>query len=71
MHNARTILIIFTLADPHSGEGSQRRQDTASNPDTILPLRWTDNFDLNVSTLDIEYVFTQPLSQTLEHSRST
>jgi len=36
-------LIVLLLADPHLLEGGQGSQDGATDPDGVLPLRWSDD----------------------------
>ena len=38
-------LIILLLADPHLLEGGQGSQDGATDPDGVLPLRWSNDLD--------------------------
>merc|ERR1719486_1614531 len=40
-------LIVFLFGDPHLLEGGEGRQDGASDPDGVLPLRGSDDLDLN------------------------
>merc|ERR1712026_344186 len=40
-------LIVFLLGDPHLLEGGKGRQDGASDPDGVFPLRGSNNLDLN------------------------
>merc|ERR1712212_823828 len=40
-------LVILLLGDPHLLEGGEGSQDGASDPDRVLPLRGSDNLDLN------------------------
>merc|ERR1719492_717298 len=39
--------VVLVLGDPHLLECGQGRKDRASNPDTVLTLRWGDDFNLN------------------------
>merc|ERR1712102_222401 len=45
--NGWAALIVFLLGDPHLLEGGKRRQDGASDPDGVFPLRGSNNLDLN------------------------
>merc|ERR1712121_234878 len=45
--NGGAALVILLLGDPHLLEGGQRGQDGASNPDRVLPLRGSDDLDLD------------------------
>merc|ERR1719221_1627158 len=47
VNNGWTAFIIFLLGDPHLLEGGEGRQDGASDPDGIFPLRWSNDLDLN------------------------
>ena len=47
MHNAWPAFIILHLGDPHLLEGGQRRQDGAADPHRVLPLRGSDDLDLD------------------------
>lgn len=47
MDNAGARLVILLLADPHLLEGRQGSQDGASDPDGVLALRRSDDFDLH------------------------
>merc|ERR1712212_1237467 len=40
-------LVILLLGDPHLLEGGEGSQDGASDPDRVLPLRGSDNLDLD------------------------
>merc|ERR1712179_313865 len=40
-------LVVLLLGDPHLLEGGERSQDGASDPDRVLPLRGSDNLDLD------------------------
>merc|ERR1712079_29260 len=45
--NGWAALIILLLGDPHLLEGGKGRQDGSSDPDRVLPLRGSNNLDLN------------------------
>merc|ERR1712226_833951 len=45
--NGWATLIVLLLGDPHLLEGGQGRQDGSSNPDRVLPLRGSNNLDLD------------------------
>merc|ERR1711942_405686 len=47
MDNGRTRLIILLLGDPHLLEGGQRGQDGATDPYRVLPLRRSNDLDLD------------------------
>ncbi len=65
--DARSVLVVLALGDPHGGEGGETAEHTASDPDGVLPLGGTHHLDLDVATLDVEYVLGESLSQTREH----
>merc|ERR1711971_259655 len=45
VHDRGTRLIVLLLLNPHLLERRQRRQNGASDPDRVLPLRRSDDFD--------------------------
>merc|ERR1719350_2650316 len=45
--NAGAGLVILLLGDPHLLEGGEGGQDGSSDPDGVLPLRGSDNLDLD------------------------
>merc|ERR1740131_199515 len=45
--NGGAALVVLLLGDPHLLEGGQRGQDGASDPDGVLPLRGSDDLDLD------------------------
>merc|ERR1711973_1064048 len=45
--NGWAALIVFLLGDPHLLEGGEGSQDGASDPDGVLPLRGSNDLDLN------------------------
>ena len=47
MDNAWAGLIILLLGDPHLLEGGEGGQDGASDPDGVLPLRGSNDLDLD------------------------
>merc|ERR1711976_129267 len=47
VNNGWATFIIFLLGDPHLLEGGEGRQDGASDPDGVFPLRWSNDLDLN------------------------
>ena len=47
MDNGWATLIVLLLGDPHLLEGGQGGQDGSSDPDGVLPLRGSDNLDLD------------------------
>merc|ERR1712223_1448815 len=47
VNNGWAAFIIFLLGDPHLLEGGEGRQDGATDPDRVLPLRRSNDLDLN------------------------
>merc|ERR1712117_881344 len=45
--NGWAALVVLLLGDPHLLEGGQGRQDGSSDPDGVLPLRGSDDLDLD------------------------
>merc|ERR1712194_836066 len=45
--NGWAALVVLLLGDPHLLEGGKGRQDGASDPDGVFPLRGSDDLDLN------------------------
>ena len=43
VHNGGACLIVFRLGDPHLLKGAEGSQDGATDPDAVLPLRWSDH----------------------------
>ena len=47
MNNSRARLVVLLLANPQVLESAQTGKDRATNPDTVLALRWRDDLDLH------------------------
>merc|ERR1712013_512458 len=47
VNNGGAALVVLLLGDPHLLEGGEGSQDGASDPDGVLPLGGSDNFDLD------------------------
>merc|ERR1711936_120425 len=45
--NGWAALVVFLLGDPHLLEGGKGRQDGATDPDGVFPLRGSNDLDLN------------------------
>merc|ERR1719235_2481766 len=45
--NGWAALVVLLLGDPHLLEGGKGRQDGSSDPDGVLPLRGSNNLDLD------------------------
>merc|ERR1719430_1087774 len=43
---ARAVILLL-LGDPHLLESGERSQDGSSDPDRVLPLRWSNDLDLD------------------------
>merc|ERR1712113_1247331 len=43
----RSTLVVLLLGDPHLLEGGEGRQDGSSDPDGVLPLRGSNDLDLD------------------------
>ena len=63
-------LVILSLRDPHLLEGAQGGQDGATNPDTVLPLRRSHNFDFHCGGCQCGQLLGHALTNALEHSGS-
>merc|ERR1712168_1254743 len=47
VNNGGSTLVVLLLGDPHLLEGGEGRQDGATDPDGVLPLRGSDDLDLD------------------------
>merc|ERR1711970_512202 len=47
VNNGWAALIILLLGDPHLLEGGEGSKDGSSDPDGVLPLRWSNDLDLD------------------------
>merc|ERR1719268_572701 len=47
VHNGGAALVVLLLGDPHLLEGGEGGQDGATDPYRVLPLRGSNNLDLN------------------------
>ena len=67
MNNGWSTLIIFLLGDPHLLEGGQRGQDRSSDPDGVLPLRGSNDLDLDGGGSQGGDLLLHPVSNTGVH----
>ena len=68
MDNARSGFIVFLLGDPHLLEGGKGSQDGASNPDGVLPLRWSNDLDFDGGRSKSSDFLLHTVSNTRVHS---
>merc|ERR1719445_1447689 len=66
-----TALIVFLLGDPHLLEGGEGRQDGASDPDGVLPLRGSNDLDLDGGGSKGSDFLLHPVSNTRVHGGAT
>merc|ERR1712242_480403 len=71
VNNGWTALIVFLLGDPHLLEGGEGRQDGASNPDGVFPLRWSNDLDLNGGWSQGSDLLLHTISNTRVHGGAT
>jgi len=65
------VLVVLALANPHVGEGRERRENRATDPDGVLALRWCDDTWLKTSWAGGSHFLRQTLSHAWEHGRAT
>jgi len=68
VHDRRTRLVILLLGDPHLLEGGQGGQDGSSDPDGVLPLRRSNDLDLDGGRSKGSDLLLHPVSNTRVHS---
>merc|ERR1719352_1713186 len=71
VHDCWARLIILTLRDPHLLEGTQRRQDRATDPHRVLALRRSHDLDLHRGWCQGCKFFGHALTDTCKHCGST
>merc|ERR1712038_2091526 len=71
MHNGGTALVILLLGDPHLLEGGQRSQNGTTDPDGVLPLRGSDDLDLDGRGSEGGDLLLHAISDTWVHSGAT
>lgn len=71
MNDSRARLVIFLLRDPHVLEGTERTEDTASNPNRVLALGRGRDLDLNAARSEREEFLVHAIRDTGEHGGTT
>merc|ERR1711918_272928 len=71
MDNGGTRFIILLLGDPHLLERAQRRQDGATNPHGVLPLRGCHHLDLHRGWREGCQLLSHAFTYALEHRGTT
>ena len=71
MNNCWSALIILLLGDPHLLEGGEGGQDGTSDPDRVLPLRWSNDLDLDGAWGQGGDLLLHPVSNTGVHGGTT
>merc|ERR1719376_1644138 len=69
--NGWAALIVLLLGDPHLLEGGKGGQDGATNPDGVLPLWGSNDFDLDCGWVKGGNLLLHPVSNTWVHSGAT
>jgi hypothetical protein len=69
--DARAGLIVFLLGDPHLLEGGQGSQDGSTDPYGVLPLRGSDDLDLDGGGSEGGDFLLHPVSNTRVHGGTT
>merc|ERR1712026_292346 len=69
--NGWAALIVFLLGDPHLLEGGKGRQDGASDPDGVFPLRGSNDLDLNGGWSKSGDLLLHTISNTRVHGGAT
>merc|ERR1712061_147547 len=65
--NGGAALVVLLLGDPHLLEGGQGSKDGATDPDGVLPLRRSNNLDLNGGGSEGSDLLLHPVSNTRVH----
>merc|ERR1739837_10823 len=65
--DGRAALIVLLLGDPHLLEGGEGSKDGASDPDGVLPLRRSNDLDLNGGGSKGSDLLLHPVSDTRVH----
>ncbi|KAJ8884886.1 hypothetical protein PR048_011082 [Dryococelus australis] len=71
VNDARAGLIVFLLGYPHLLEGGQGSQDGAADPDRVLPLRGSNDLDLDRGWCEGGDLLLHPVSNTWVHCGAT
>merc|ERR1711936_955828 len=69
--NGWAALIVFLLSDPHLLEGGKGRQDGATDPDGVFPLRGSNDLDLNGGWSQGSDLLLHTISNTWVHGGAT
>merc|ERR1712117_541114 len=69
--NGWAALVVLLLGDPHLLEGGQGRQDGSSDPDGVLPLRWSNDLDLDGGGSKGSDLLLHTVSNTRAHGGAT
>ena len=69
--NARAGLVVLLLRNPHLLEGGQRGEDGPADPDGVLPLRWSNDLDLDGGWRQGSDFLLHPVSNTWVHGSTT
>jgi len=69
--NGRARLVVLLFADPHGLEGGQRGKDGSTDPDGVLPLRWSNDLDLHRARGHRRDLLLHAIGNTREHGRAT
>merc|ERR1712201_33787 len=65
--NGGSTLVVLLLGDPHLLEGGERSEDGATDPDGVLPLRGSDNLNLDGGRRESGDLLLHPVSNTRVH----
>jgi len=69
--NGWAALVVLLLGDPHLLEGGEGRQDGATDPDGVLPLRRSNDLDLDGGGSQSSDLLLHPVSDTRVHGGAT
>ena len=69
--NGGTALVVLLLGDPHLLEGGEGSQDGATDPDGVLPLRRSNDLDLNGGGSQGSDLLLHTISNTRVHGGAT
>ena len=71
MNDGWAALIVLLLGDPHLLEGGEGGQDGAANPDRVLPLRGSNDLDLDGGWSKSSDLLLHSVSNTWVHGGAT
>merc|ERR1711862_1092682 len=69
--NGWAALVVLLLGDPHLLEGGEGRQDGATDPDRVLPLRGSNDLDLDGGGSQGSDLLLHPVGDTRVHGGAT